>query len=145
MLGWPARPDHTLWLQIAGDRHRRESGTRRARWPRRERRCPRRRQSPCRWVMCLMRPLALWTPLRGHLPHQCEPSWNGKKAKVGGDALGPDTTGRSERQQCRPGTIAGPTRVDRAGCQAGTVDRGQTWEASWGCVPQNHHDSSGWR
>ena len=42
---------------------------------------------PVWWcVMCFRSPLALWKPLRGHLLHQYEPSWN-EKAEVGG-ALG---------------------------------------------------------
>ena len=39
------------------------------------RRCPRSTTHPVWWwVMCLIRPVALWNPLRGHLLDQYEPS-----------------------------------------------------------------------
>ena len=77
---------------------------------------------PVWWcVMCFRSPLALWKPLRGHLLHQYEPSWN-EKAEVGGGALGSDNWSGNSRvhsshaRACKNVTVH---NLDRGGNQAG--------------------------
>ena len=86
-------------------------------------------------VMCLMSPLALWKPLRGHLLHQYEPSWNGEMAEAGGGALGQTRPGlqletarqpcaRLQKCHCLRLGLTGRAPKPAQGCQRQTAARG---------------------